>query len=90
MRMKSIFSFAGSVAFAGLLLPARAQTAPAAAPRNPTPTQAKAIRAKTADRRAEAYQGPKVVPDSKKLGQKMIRNSKPADGVLTRATLLKK
>ncbi|RYY09224.1 MAG: DUF4197 family protein, partial [Cytophagaceae bacterium] len=30
--------------------------------------QAKAIRAKTAERRAETYQGPKVVPNSKKLG----------------------
>ncbi|NML63995.1 hypothetical protein HHL22_02140 [Hymenobacter sp. RP-2-7] len=71
--MKVMLSLAGSLALATLLQPARAQTTPAAAPRNPTPAQAKTIRAKTAERRADSYQGPKVVQNSKELGQKMIQ-----------------
>ncbi|RZK99564.1 MAG: hypothetical protein EOO62_24700 [Hymenobacter sp.] len=85
--MKTMLLLASSLALTSLL-PARAQTAPAA-PRNPTPTQAKAIRAKTAERRAETYQGPKVVPNSKKLGQKMLQDSKPADGIRVRADEIK-
>ena len=33
---------------------------------------------KTADRRAAAYKGPKVVKSTEALGQKMLRDSKPA------------
>ncbi len=40
--------------------------------RPPTP-------AKTADRRAATYKGPKVVQDSKALGRKMVQKSKPVD-----------
>jgi len=87
--MKALTSLAGCLALAGLLLPAHAQTTPATAPRNPTPAQAKAISEQTAERRAEQYQGPKVVKDSKELGQKMIQKSKPADAVRTRARQLK-
>ncbi|MGI4832479.1 MAG: hypothetical protein ACRYFK_03360 [Janthinobacterium lividum] len=78
--MKAILTLAGGLALGALLLPARAQTTPAAAPRNPTPAQAKTIRAQTAARRADTYQGPKVVQNSKELGQKMIQKSKPTDG----------
>ena len=79
--MKAILSLASGLALAALLLPARAQTTPAAAPRNPTPAQAKTIRTQTAEHRADAYQGPKVVANSEELGQKMIQKSKPTDGI---------
>lgn len=71
-----------------LLLPlaalsALAQTTPPTpAPRNPTPTQAKAIKARTAERRAKAYKGPHVVQDSKALGREFIQESKPAPTVV--------
>lgn len=55
-----------------------AQTLPAPAPRNPTPAQAKAIKSRTAERRAATYKGPKVVKDSKALGREFIQESKPA------------
>lgn len=87
--MKAILSLAGSLALAALLLPARAQTVPAAAPHNPTPAQTKTIRAQTAARRADAYQGPKVVQNSKELGQKMIQKSRPADALRLSARELK-
>lgn len=83
--MKTPLSLAGGLALAlTSLLPARAQTAPAAAPRNPTPAQARTIRARTAERRADAYQGPKVVRNGEELGKKMLQKSKPADAVRTR------
>jgi hypothetical protein len=88
--MKTLLSLANSLALGALLLPARAQTTPAAAPRNPTPAQAKAISTKTAERRAETYQGPKAVHDSKELGRKMIQKSRPADGLHMRASELKR
>jgi hypothetical protein len=53
-----------------LLHTAHAQQAPATSP-------------KTADQRAAAYQGPKVVKDSKVLGKKMVQKSKPADAIRT-------
>lgn len=64
-----------------LLGTAHAQTTPPTT-RNPTPTQAKTIRAKTADRREATYTGPKVVNNSQELGKKMIQKSKPADGMM--------
>lgn len=60
--------------------PALAQTTPPA-PRNPTPAQAKAIKERTAERRAERYQGPKVVKNSKQLGREFIQDSKPTQDV---------
>ena len=59
------------VAVLGLsALAAQAQTAPA---RRPDTTTA------VARHRAERYIGPKVVADSKQLGQKFRRHSKPTD-----------
>jgi hypothetical protein len=52
------------------LLSAQAQT-PAATPSPTKPTP------KTAAKRAATYKGPKVVKDTKALGDKMIRDSKP-------------
>jgi hypothetical protein len=65
----------------GTLLGAHAQTAPPASTPNPSPSEAKAIRAQTAERRAAAYNGPKAVKNSKELGRKMIEKSKPTDGL---------
>lgn len=61
-------------------LPTLAQTTPppTPAPRNPSPAQAKVIKARTAERRAQTYQGPRVVKDSKALGREFIQESKPA------------
>ncbi|MGI4738145.1 MAG: hypothetical protein ACRYG7_23495 [Janthinobacterium lividum] len=66
--MKTLFTVMSSLALLALLLTAQAQT-PAGHPAKPT----------TADRRAAAYQGPKVVKNSKALGQKMVQKSKPTD-----------
>ena len=74
--MKTLLALASSLALAALLS-AQAQTpaampsaAPASqAPPRPTP--------KTPSQRAAAYKGPKVVKDTKALGDKMIRESKP-------------
>jgi hypothetical protein len=63
--MKTLPLFASSCALAALALTAHAQSAA-------TPT-------KTADQRAASYKGPKVVKDSKTLGQKMVQKSKPTD-----------
>lgn len=82
--MKSVLLIASMLALATTLRPARAQTAPPATYPNPTPAQAKAIRTQTAERRAEKYQGPKVVRSSEKLGRTMLQKSKPADGLRTR------
>ncbi len=55
-------------------LAALAQTVPPA--RRPDTTTA------VARHRAEHYKGPKVVADSKELGQKFRRKSKPADRLM--------
>jgi hypothetical protein len=73
-QMKTLPLLASSLALATLGLIAQAQ-APATPHHNPAP----ATPPKTADRRAAAYQGPKVVKDSKALGQKMVQKSQPAD-----------
>ena len=72
--MKTLPLLAGSLALAALSLVAQAQT-PAPPQHNPAPTKS----TKLADRRAATYQGPKVVKDSKSLGQKMVQKSQPAD-----------
>lgn len=74
MLMKTLLAVAGSLAWA-TLLSAQAQTPTTAgspAPTKPTP--------KTASKRAAAYKGPKVVKDTKALGDRMIRDSKPDTG----------
>ena len=77
--MNVLLTIASALALAGPAQTAPTQTAPGAAPRNPAPSQAKAIKSQTAERRADAYKGPKVVKDSKALGRKFIRESKPTD-----------
>ena len=70
--MKTLLLFT-SLALAGLLLSAHAQ-APTAVPTTPSPTK---TAAKTAEQRAATYKGPKVMKDTKALGNKMLRGSKP-------------
>jgi hypothetical protein len=64
--VKTLLLAAPSLALSALLLTAQAQM-PA--------TKS----TKTPDQRAAAYQGPKVVKDSKALGQKMVQKSKATD-----------
>ncbi|RZJ94430.1 MAG: hypothetical protein EOO60_03090 [Hymenobacter sp.] len=73
--MKLPLTAASSLAFAALLLAAHAQT-PTTTISTPNPAKKAA---KTADQRAETYKGPKVVKDTKALGNKMLRDSKPTD-----------
>ena len=63
-----------SVTFSVLLLAAHAQTPVAthATTHDPAKTAAK-----TAEHRAETYKGPKVVKNTKALGEKMLHDSKP-------------
>ena len=70
--MKRYLASTSSLCLAALLS-AQAQT-PAST--QPHPNAAKPT-PKTADQRAAAYKGPKVVKDTKALGTKMIRDSKP-------------
>ncbi|WP_151088405.1 hypothetical protein [Hymenobacter baengnokdamensis] len=72
---KRMKATASLLAFGALLSTAHAQT-PVTTP-------------KTAIPRASTYQGPKVVKDTKKLGQKMVQKSKPAD-MRMRASAVKK
>jgi hypothetical protein len=67
--MRTLFVIAGSLCLASVAS-AQTQTPTKAAPAKPTP--------KTAAKRAATYKGPKVVKDTKALGDKMIRESKPA------------
>jgi hypothetical protein len=70
MKLRSAIS---SLLCLAALLPALAQT-PVATQTKPSTTKSTP---KTADQRAAAYKGPKVVKDTKALGTKMIRDSKP-------------
>lgn len=72
--MKTLPNFASILGLAAALGTAQAQT-PATSHDNPSP--AKATATKTADQRAAAYKGPKVVKSTKTLGSKMIQESKP-------------
>jgi hypothetical protein len=83
--MKTLPTFNSYLALSALLLTAQAQT-PATSHDNPTPAKP----TKMADHRAATYQGPKVVKDSKALGQKMVQKSKPADMLTPRARPVKK
>ena len=83
--MKTALTLLTGLALAGLLLPARAQTAPAKPPRPAAPAAAprpKVIGA--AAREPGAYKGPYVVSDTKALGQKFIRHSRPANAPVNR------
>jgi len=66
--MRTLLFITGILCLAAAV--ASGQTPTKSAPAKPTP--------KTAAKRAAAYKGPKVVKDTKALGDKMIRESKPA------------
>jgi len=74
MNMKTLPLVVSSLLLTTGVLVAQAQT-PAAPRSNPTPAKPP----QTADQRAATYKGPKVVKDSKALGQKMVQKSKPTD-----------
>ena len=76
--MKTFLSLAGSLALAALLLAAHAQSRPTVISKNVNPQGKAATERQTADHRAATYKGPKVVNDTKSLGNKMLRDSKPA------------
>ncbi len=78
--MKALSFCLGCLLATASLLTAQAQSSPlpkvTAKPVNTTDPAATAR--KTADRRAATYKGPKVVKSTEALGQKMLRDSKPA------------
>jgi hypothetical protein len=71
--MKALLAITSGLS--ALLLTAQAQT-PATSHDNPSPATPPA---KAASHRAAPYKGPKVVKDSKALGDKMVQKSKPTD-----------
>lgn len=76
--MKTVLTLITGLALVGLLLPARAQTAPAKLPRSAAPAAAPLPNVTDAAvRESGAYQGPYVVKDTKALGQNFIRHSRP-------------
>jgi hypothetical protein len=76
--MKALFSLASSLFLAALLLTAQAQSLPKVTSKVVNTTDKAATERQTAERRAAAYKGPKVVKSTKTLGTKMLRDSKPA------------
>lgn len=76
--MKALLSLAGSLFLVALLLTAQAQSLPKVTSKAVNTTDKAATERQTADRRAAAYKGPKVVKSTKTLGNKMLRDSKPA------------
>lgn len=76
--MKTLLTTASSLALSALLLSAHAQTLPVVTSKNIDPKGPAATKKQTADRRAAAYKGPKVVKNTKALGNEMLRESKPA------------
>ena len=77
--MKTLLTTASGLALSALVLAAHAQTLPVVTSKNITPQGAAATKKQTADRRAAAYKGPKVVKSTKALGNEMLRESKPAN-----------
>jgi hypothetical protein len=78
--MKTLATFVIALALPAGLLEAQAQT-PATPSKQPSAAQP-ANSPKQAAPRATPYKGPHVVNDTKALGQKMIKESKPADSTI--------
>lgn len=76
--MKAFFSLAGALSLATTLLTAQAQSLPKVTSQAVNTQNKAATERQTADRRAAAYKGPKVVKSTETLGNKMLRDSKPA------------
>ncbi|AMJ64291.1 hypothetical protein [Hymenobacter sp. PAMC 26628] len=75
--MKTILTLLTGLALGALLLPARAQTAPAKPLRSATPAAPRPKVVGAAVREPGGYKGPYVVSDTKELGQKFIQHSRP-------------
>lgn len=76
--MKTFPSLASSLPLAALLLTAQAQSLPKVTVKTVNTHDKAATERQTAERRAAAYKGPKVVKNTEALGKKMLRDSKPA------------
>jgi hypothetical protein len=77
--MKAPFLLASALLLAASLRTTQAQTPlPKVTAKPVNTTDPAATARKTADRRAATYKGPKVVKSTEALGQKMLRDSKPA------------
>lgn len=76
--MKTFFTFAGSLLASALLLIAQAQSLPKVTAKTVNTKNKAATERQTADRRAATYKGPKVVKNTEALGNKILRDSKPA------------
>jgi len=76
--MKALLVLASGLPLAALLLTAQAQSLPKVTSRAVNTSDKAATERQTAERRAAAYKGPKVVKSTKALGTKMLRDSKPA------------
>lgn len=74
--MKMLLSLVGSLSLAALLT-AQAQSQPKVTTQTVNTPNKAATERHTADRRAAAYKGPKVVKNTEALGTKMLRDSKP-------------
>ena len=86
--MKTALTLLTGLALGALLLPARAQTAPAKPLRSATPAAPRPKATGAAAREPGAYQGPHVVSDTKALGQKFIQHSRPTDGPVVAKDLI--
>ena len=76
--MKTLPTLTSSLALSALLLTAHAQGLPKVTTKAVNTKDKAATARKTADQRAAAYKGPKVEKSTKALGNKMLRESKPA------------
>ena len=76
--MKTLPTLTSSLALSALLLTAHAQTLPKVTSKTVNTKDKAATERQTADHRAATYKGPKVVKNTEALGNKMLRDSKPA------------
>ena len=77
--MKALLALTNSLAISALVLTAQAQALPKVTVKTVNTKDKAATERKTAEQRAATYKGPKVVKSSEALGNKMLRDSKPAD-----------
>ena len=76
--MKTLLSLTSGLLVATILLTAQAQSLPKVTSQTVNTKNKAATERQTADRRAAAYKGPKVMKSTEALGHKMLRDSKPA------------
>lgn len=81
--MKTLLLLASSLALPPLLPTAGAQALPKVVTTIKNDQPKAVVQRRTAAQRAANYKGPKVVPDSKKLGREFIHDSKHAPEVVS-------